>query len=728
MRAEVLQAPVPQAETARAFEPRVDAASVKIGSHHRERLAVVYVRQSSPTQVLENRESTARQYAFAERAVALGWPRERVLTIDEDLGKSGRTTEGRFGFQRLVAEVTLNHVGLVLGLEMSRLARSSKDWHAFFEMCALFGTLIADEDGVYDGHDPNDRMLLGLKGIISEMELHTMRSRLNQGLLSKARRGELFLRAPIGYVRSSDGRMELDPDEQVQSVVRLIFAKFAEVQTASGVLKHLVTHGVQVGVRSRNGRTPDPVTWRRPVHGTLLQMLHNPTYAGAYCLGRRTSDPRRRGPHRRRVELPMAEWKVLLQGKLPAYITWEQFQANQLQLKANQPSMASPGPPRNGHALLAGLLTCGRCGARMSVHYKQNGQFRYCCLRKAVAYGEPLCQDVKGNPLDALVADKVLRALEPAGLELSLRAADDIEKEREVVHCQWRQRLERGRYEADRAARQYGATEPENRLVARELEKRWEAALQVRKQLEEDYDRFRAGQPPTLTAEQRELVHGLATAIPALWAAASTTPQDRKAVVRHLVDQVAVAEQGSSEYVDVTIHWAGGYVSEHEVVQPISAFNRLRDADHLKQRVIELHREGWTHQQIADRLNRERFHSALGRKFTGNGLHMFLRTHCREELALDRGPFRGHLAEDEWLVGDLSDALTMPQATLQFWRRRGWLHARQLKGSGRWIFWADADELCRLAELRVCPINYHPRTESFPLRLITPKARPAGPA
>src|SRR5262249_9548711 len=287
------------------------ASSSKVLPGHLDKLAVVYVRQSSPKQVLDHRESTARQYAFADQAVALGWPRERVLTIDEDLGKSGRTTEGRSGFQRLVTEVTPNHVGLVLRLEMSRLARSSKDWHAFFEMCAIFGTLIADEDGVYDGKDPNDRLLLGLKGIMSEMELHIMRNRLLRGRDNKAQRGELFHSVPMGYVILATGEVDFDPDQHAQDVIRLVFAKFEELGTIYGLFHWLLQHDMRMPIRARSGAKKGQLDWRRPSIPTLAQLLRHPIYAGAYAFGRRVADPKGQpaaGPAYR-PWVPMEQWK-----------------------------------------------------------------------------------------------------------------------------------------------------------------------------------------------------------------------------------------------------------------------------------------------------------------------------------------------------------------------------------------------------------------------------------
>lgn len=330
--------------------------SAKIQKHHRERLAVVYIRQSSSHQVIEHQESKARQYLLADYALRLGWPRERVLIIDEDQGSSGTTAEGRSGFQRLLAEVTMDHVGMILGLEMSRLARSDKDWHHLLEVCAIFDTILADQDGVYDSADPNDRLLLGLKGTMSTLELHTMRNRLEKGRLFKAQRGELFLDLPVGYVKVPAGGIALDPDEQVRAVVSLIFEKFTELGSVRAVFRYLLRQGIRLGIRPHDGPNRGQLEWRRPCPATLYSILNHPFYSGTYAYGRHPVDPKRKhGGQSRdgRKWVPMEEWKVLKQDYLPAYITWEQYLQNLAQLRRNRSGWDMPGTPRQGEALLA---------------------------------------------------------------------------------------------------------------------------------------------------------------------------------------------------------------------------------------------------------------------------------------------------------------------------------------------------------------------------------------
>jgi len=453
--------------------------SGKIQSHHRDRWAVVYVRQSTLQQVARHQESTRLQYGLVDRALSLGWSRPQVRVIDDDLGKSGASAEGRPGFQRLVAAVSLEQVGIVLGLEMSRLARSCRDWHQLLEVCALFGTLIGDLDGVYDPRNYNDRLLLGLKGTMSEAELHVLKQRMLAGKRAKAERGELGMTLPMGYVRKLSGEITKDPDEQAQAVIQLVLDQFERLGTLNGVLQYLVRHQIQLPHRVASGSNQGELEWRRPNRATLSNLLHHPIYTGAYVYGRRPSDPRRQQPGRpgtgRTVAKPEA-CQVLLHDRLPAYISWEQFTRNLKQLEAN--NVKAMGPIRSGVSLLSGLLVCGRCGLRMATQYSQNGNgLRYVCSRAAVDYAEPLCQSLSGLPLDQKIGEWVLKALEPAALEVSLQVAQDIEAERQQLHRHWAQRLERAHYQVERACRQYHAVEPENRLVARTLEKQWENAL-----------------------------------------------------------------------------------------------------------------------------------------------------------------------------------------------------------------------------------------------------------
>jgi DNA invertase Pin-like site-specific DNA recombinase len=705
---------VPAASPAGVRSPKILAA-------HQERLAIVYVRQSSPRQVLENRESTARQYAFADQAVAWGWPRERVLTIDEDLGKSGRTAEGRSGFQRLVTEVTLNHVGLVLGLEMSRLARSSKDWHAFFEMCAIFGTLIADEDGVYDGNDPNDRLLLGLKGIMSEMELHVMRNRLNRGRDHKAQRGELFHHVPMGYVILPTGQVDYDPDEQARSVMHLVFDKFEELGSIYGVFHWLIRHDIRLPVRPLSGAQQGQLAWRRPSIPTLAQVLRHPIYAGAYTYGRRPGDPKRQfSPGKTyRPWVPMDQWKVLLKDRLPAYITWEQYLRNRERIVQNRPASDARGVPRAGAALLSGLIVCGHCGRHMQTTYGGHGTPQYHCNRQHVEATEPRCYGLAARPLDELVSAQVLRALEPAAVELSLQARTDVERERQRLGKHWQQRRQRARYDVELAERRYQAVDPDNRLVAASLEKRWEEALAQERQVQEDYDRFVGETPLQLTDTERNRITALTSDIPALWQASGTMNADRKQIIRCLVERLVVHVRCDREFVDVIIHWAGGYESHHEIIRPVATYAQLRDFEPLMNRVVELRESGHTAPEIAKTLNAEGFYPPKRRgEFNAPVVHQLLK---RRGLIGDERDHDELLNQGEWWLTDLARELKMSHLKLRDWAVRGWVHARKTPIQGRWILWADKDEVRRLHKLLA---ESRRGVNAYTSSLKTPKKRP----
>jgi DNA invertase Pin-like site-specific DNA recombinase len=684
----------------------VDLPAEKLRPWHRERLAAVYVRQSTAQQVLVHQESTRLQYGLAARAEALGWPSERVLVIDDDLGKSGTTAAGRAGFQRLVTEVSLGHVGLILGVEMSRLARSNVDWHRLLEVCALFDTLIADLDGIYDPAQYNDRLLLGLKGTMSEAELHLLKQRMYQGCLSKARRGELTFALPTGYVWGPDHQIQFDPDEQVQAVVRLIFRQFEELGTLGGVLRYLARHDIRLGVRVREGPGKGQLVWRRPNRMTLQNLLKHPLYAGAYVYGRRQNDPRRKRadrPQSGRVVMRPSTWHALLRDRCPAYISWEHYEANLARLEANRARAASMGAVRNGAALLAGLVVCAECGARLTVHYHHYdghpAPFTYDCTRRRDTYGGPLCQHVAGPCLDAFVTEQVLAALAPAALELSLATAEHVEQERAALTQLWQQRRDRAAYEAERAARQYHAVEPEQRLVARTLERAWEDTLAAQQQLEEDYHRFVREQPRVLTEPERAAIRQLAADIPALWAAPTTTAADRKEIVRQVVERVEVDVQGKSEQVRVRITWAGGGQTAGVVVRPIARYADRSDYAQLCARVRELTLAGWSAPAIAQRLDADGYPPVRhGRRWSAQSV-LALRRHAGLGGPRHRGQSREALGPDEWWARELAGRLGISRNSLLYWIEHGLVRARKERGGWqRWIVWADASEVERLRQ------------------------------
>ena len=713
--------------------------SEKIADHHLQRRAIVYVRQSTQHQVLEHRESTARQYALADRAVLLGWPSVAVEVIDEDQGVSGSSIEGRSGFQRLLAEVSADRVGLILGLEMSRLARSCKDWHALLELCSIYRTLLGDADGLYDPSHYNDRLLLGLKGTMSEAELHILKSRLQQGVWNKAERGEVINHPPIGYVRSLSARngagdFVIDPDEQVQSVVRLVFEQFIRRGSVSGLLRWLVREDVKMPVRPHFGNHRGELQWRRPNRVTLLNMLHHPIYAGAYRWGHREIDPRKKlagRPTTGRTFNAHDKCRVLIHDRFPAYISWEEFEKIQEKLQENSTIGKALSAPRHGPSVLSGLVVCGRCGHRMMVGYaniRRDSDYRtlrYSCQRDAIDYGAQACQNLSGASLESFVIERLLQAVSPASLELSLAAGADIEHERKQLDMHWQQRLTRSRYEVEQSRRQYAAVDAEHRLVARELERRWDEALRSDEQLQAEYAKFRQNCPQQLTVDEREQIRKLSEHLPELWHASTTTPQDRQSIARLLLEQVIVTVEGVTDRVEVELRWSGGFVSHHSLLRPVQTYEQLSNYDLLMTRIKSLRAEGHTLREVAKRLNEEGFRPPKrSQRFNVGILSGLLRNRGIRTDKLPRSVTEeNHLAQDEWWLSDLALRLGMPIATMHRWRIVGWVSSRKVAAAaGRWAIFADAEELARMTRLRNTPRSW---PIPYGAELITPKNRNA---
>ncbi len=671
----------------------------KILDSHLDREALVYIRQSTPQQVVNNRESRERQYALVDLAIAYGWPRDRIQVVDDDQGQSGKTAEHRSGFHRVLAEVTMEHVGLVLGIEMSRFARSNKEWHTLLEMCAIVHVLLADEDGVYDPEDSNDRLLLGLKGTISEFELVTMRNRLERARLHKAERGALFQNVPMGYVKVSSEQIAIDPDEQVRHVVRLIFDKYDELGTVKKVYRYLTRNNILLGMRPFHGLNRGQLEWRPPTAGAVRRVIRNPLYAGAYTYG--LLKPKRGGPGSRgsvsaEKRDPSEEWKVLKRDSVPAYITWDQHLLNIERLRQNCSLPDTQGPARNGHALLTGLVICGQCGCRLAAAYRGRKRVYYSCIRHRREGTEQTCRGLSAAVLDDLLREQVLRALEPAGLELSCRVREDLQRDHARLDKDWRLRLERAGHESRDAERRYRAVDPENRLVARTLEQGWEEALRRERRLHDDHDRFLRQQPTSLTAEDQARITAISADLPGLWHAASTTPQDHKEIIRHVVERVVVHVKLNSEYVDVEIHWQGGFTSQHEIVRPVGSYKQMQAFSGFWDRVMKLRSEGRTAAEIATHLNQEGFTTPKHRgPFTAD---VVLKLLSRRGLATKSKSIEA-LGPHEWRLSTLAAQIPVSAGKLADWARRGWLHSRRGRAQRMWIVWADKHEMKRLRKL-----------------------------
>jgi hypothetical protein len=537
------------------------------------------------------------------------------------------------------------------------------------------------------------------------------------GRVAKARRGELAVPLPAGLVRRASGEVTLDPDEQVRSVVRLVFDLFERLGTVGAVLGFLAGNSIQLGVRLRDGPERGELAWRRPSRAGVGNMLRNPAYAGIYAYGRSTLDPRRRQPGRPctgRVRVSRDDWLVYLPGVLPAYISIEQYERNMQRLDANRSRAGSLGAVRDGPALLAGLVVCGRCGKKMTVRYQRGrgGKLHpvYVCSRDKSDYAGDQCQQLAGPCVDAHVTDLLLAAMAPAALEVSLAAAGQVQAQREQVDRIWRQRLERAGYQAERARRQYQLAEPENRLVVRQLEKDWEAALAGRQRLGEEYDRFTAARPRTLTAAEREQIRALATDLPAVWDAPTTTDADRKQLIRHLIEQARVTVAGTSEKVDVEIVWAGGHRTTAQVTRPVACLTQLSYYPQLATRARELADGGFTIAQIAGRLNAEGFRPPKRSPvFTPNAVSDLLRALGIHRSRNPASRNRPALDQHEWWLRDLARHLGMPEVTLDHWVRRGWAAGYLHPQARLRVVRADPAEVKRLRALHQVPRGQHNR-------------------
>jgi DNA invertase Pin-like site-specific DNA recombinase len=603
---------------------RIDRPA-KIQGHHLDRWAMVYVRQSHPQQVQRHRESAQVQTNLRQRALHWGWPVERIRVLDGDQGCSGATTAGRDDFAWLLSEIALGHVGLVLGFQINRLAREDEACCRLIKVCAAFDTLLADQDGLYHPQDFNDRLLLTIKGFVGGIELHQIQQRMQAGRLNRARRGEWMGQPPPGFVVGSDAKLQLEPDEQARQVVRLIFEQFDALGSLSGLLRHLRQHQIQLPFRPASGPDQGQLQWHVPQRETLRQLLRHPAYAGAYTWGRRCIDQGRVQPGRRgsgRVERAAQECAVFLRDNHPAYISWDHHDLIISRLQQHRRHGPVPGPSRTTVALLAGLVVCGQCGGRMLTHYSRT--LRYSCQRRALDYAEPLCQSFGGAPLEELVRQQVLEVVTPASLELSRRAAEELERQRTTHDHQWRLRLERACQDAARAFRQYNATEPENRLVARTLERRWEETLLAQRALEEEYDRFQQEQPVRLSAAERALIEALVWDLPGLWQSPRTSVEEKRQIVRLLLRQVVVTSSTSSHELNVQLHWSGDTMTEHRVTRAVRTWKQMADAAAVWDCVQGWQAEGWTSQRMAEELNTAGYRTPRDRTFTTESVRQLL--------------------------------------------------------------------------------------------------------
>jgi DNA invertase Pin-like site-specific DNA recombinase len=592
-------------------------AHQKVTATHLKRNAYLYIRQSTIRQVFENTESTQRQYALQQNAVALGWSQEKIIVIDSDLGQSGASAVDREGFQRLVAEVGMGRAGIVLGLEVSRLARNSTDWHRLLEICALTDTLILDEDGVYDPAHFNDRLLLGLKGTMSEAELHVLRARLQGGILNKARRGELFVRPPLGLAYNAEGQCILDPDQQVQESLRLLFATFRRSGSAMATVKAFRQQGLKFPRRLRSGPGKGDLVWAPLEHGHVLRILHNPRYAGVFVYGRTHS--------RKTIEgnliikrIPQDQWFMVIPGAHDGYISWDEYQQNEKRLRDNAQALGKDrrqSPPREGLALLQGLILCGRCGKRMTLRYhirKGGLEPDYVCQREGIAHAEPLCQQIPGAGIDRLIGDLLVEVVSPMALDVALTVQHELQSRLEEADRLRQKQVERARYEADLAQRRYMKVDPDNRLVADTLEADWNHKLRALAETQQEYERRREQDRKVLNEEQRAAILSLATDFPRLWRDPTTPDRDRKRMIRLLLEDVTLIRDK-----DITVHvrFRGGATRTLQLQLPLNAWQQRMTNSEVVAEVDRL-LDDFAYSQIASFLNERGFRSGEGNRFS----------------------------------------------------------------------------------------------------------------
>lgn len=653
----------------------------KVTPDHLKRGAYLYIRQSTLRQVQENTESTKRQYALRQKAVALGWPAERITVIDSDLGLSGAQSEGREGFQRLVSEVGMGNAGLIMGLEVSRLARNSSDWHRLLEICGLTDTLILDEDGIYNPGHFNDRLLLGLKGTMSEAELHILKARMRGGQLSKAKRGELKMPLPVGFIYNSKDEPILDPDKQVQSTISLFFETFRRTGSACATVKEFNKRGTLFPRRIRKGINKGDLVWADLVHSRALQVLHNPRYAGAFVYGREQGKKNVDGTYSKR-KLPQSEWYSLHQDVHAGYISWEEYQQNQARLLENSMLMSphrTNSPPREGCALLQGRVLCGKCGQRMTVQYYREGlktKYVYICQKKAIEQGIAPCQRVIGNYIDDRVGKLLVELIAPAALEASLAVAREIECRAAEVDRIRLQQVERARYEADLAKRRYMLVDPGNRLVADSLEAEWNQKLRDLEHVQEQSERMRQADRASLSDDQAKAMLALSTDFPRLWNDSRTPHRERKRMLALMIEDVALTK---GQEIEIGIRFKGGASQALSMPLPPAQGDIRRTPAHVVQEIDQLLNEH-TDGHIAHILNERGQLTGNRQAFTRKRVEHVRRTYGLG-TRYDRARQQGLLTPEE-----IAELLNISEKTLPEWRKKGLVKGYRTDARNTWLY------------------------------------------
>ncbi|UCC38633.1 MAG: recombinase family protein [Candidatus Aminicenantes bacterium] len=670
----------------------------KIRSHHQQKKAYVYLRQSTMGQVRHHQESTERQYALADKAKQLGWPQVMIKVLDGDLGISGAQSYNREDFKTLVADVSMRKVGAVFALEASRLSRSNTDWHRLIELCALTDTLIIDEDGCYDPTDFNDRLLLGLKATMSQAELHFIHVRLRGGKLNKAKKGLLRLPLPLGLCYDDEGNTIFDPDEEVRNVVKLIFSLFQEHGSAYEVVRKFASLNLKFPKRAYGGIWDGKLIWGYLTDNRVLNILHNPSYAGAYVFGRYryAKNILPNGQiQTKTIKVPMSEWTVKILNHHEGYISWEEFCRNEAILSKNQTNKEEnllSQAAREGKALLQGLLLCNKCGRRLTVRYKGNGGIypTYECkhLKREGLTGR-VCMSVQAGALDRAISERILEVIEPEQIKIALKAIEELEMRNNLINKQWGMKIERAEYEAQLAQRRYEQVDPENRLVASTLESRWNDALIKVEQIKKEFSQFQQKKPLTVSKEQKEKVFALAKDLPGLWNSPTTKEKDKKRILRLLIKDITVEKFSEVNRATMHIRWQGGACEDIKVNLPQRVYDKWRYSPNIVERVKAL-APALTGSQIAERLNKEGLRSAKGKPFNKSIVDWIRYKYDIPSAKLKRS--------EELTVKQVAEKFGVSQHVVYYWIERKFLNARRINNNAPYWITLDSEkekELCQ---------------------------------
>ena len=670
-----------------------------VTSAHLSRKAVIYIRQSTPHQVISNQESRRLQYALKQRTLDLGWHQNDVLIVDSDLGTSGSSAQGRDGFKELAARVSLGKVGIILSTEVTRLSRNCSDWYPLLDVCGYMNCLIADRDGIYDPGAPNGRMLLGLKGQMSEMELHMIRSRLTAGILNKAKRAELALMLPVGLIRDQTQTVRKDPNLEVQSRIKLIFSSFLELKSATKVLRRFNDQQLRIPRKDRFGDT----VWKNPTVSAIIQILKNPAYAGAFVYGRTRTV---RLPGRRPVQktLPMDQWRIRVNDKYPAYISWKTYKKIQGMLKDNYAQYdrnKSRGIPRPGSALIHGIVYCGQCGHKMVVQYKT--VTHYICNYLRQQHGCPVCQYIPADPVDQKVVEAFFAALSPVEIDIYSQAMEQKKQSQKQIYRSQAQQVERLRYEAAYAKRQYMQVDPENRLVASELEKRWETALRELKRAESSLSQHKMAPviPLKITAELKEAFSQIGKKLPQIWNVGTLSRNHKKALLRCLIEKVVI-HRARRDLIHTRIVWRGGATSPFEIPINVGSLAELHNLEQMEKQIVHLSEQGKRDEQIAKELSAQGFRSPMSNHLLPSTVQTIRLKHGIMQKRSQSHPRRiaGYLT-----VPQIAKALDIPKHWIYDRIHKGVIHVKRDPKTGLYLFTDRPSTLEQFRKLRAGVIH-----------------------